>query len=100
MDMRSWKRPVLASALGIGFALVSPISPAAYAQVRETNLTSDEIQTTGIVTTRHRVTVGGKGLKEGIFELKWRTAKEVRKVAIAEAESAVAQAVREAAAKS
>ncbi|HEX7632625.1 MAG TPA: proline--tRNA ligase, partial [Lacunisphaera sp.] len=46
-----------------------------------------------------RLTVGGKGLKEGIFELKWRTAKEVRKVAIAEAESAVTQAVREAAAK-
>ncbi len=46
-----------------------------------------------------RLTVGGKGLKEGIFELKWRTSKEVRKVAIAEAESAVTQAVREAAAK-
>ncbi len=47
-----------------------------------------------------RLTVGGRGLKEGIFEFKWRTSKEVRKVAIAEAESAVAQAVREAAAKS
>ncbi len=47
-----------------------------------------------------RLTVGGKGLKEGIFELKWRTAKEVHKVAIAEAESTVAQAVREATAKS
>jgi prolyl-tRNA synthetase len=46
-----------------------------------------------------RLTVGGKGLKEGIFELKWRTSKEVRKVQIAEAESAVTQAVREAAAK-
>ncbi len=44
-----------------------------------------------------RLTVGGKGLKEGIFEMKWRTAKEVRKVAIAEAESAVTQTVREAA---
>jgi prolyl-tRNA synthetase len=46
-----------------------------------------------------RLTVGGRGVKEGIFELKWRTSKEVRKIPIAEAESAVAQAVREAAAK-
>ena len=46
-----------------------------------------------------RLTVGGRGLKEGIFEFKWRNAKEVRKIAIAEAESAVAQAVREAASK-
>jgi len=46
-----------------------------------------------------RLTVGGKGLKEGIFELKWRTSKEVRKIPITEAESAVSQAVREAAAK-
>jgi prolyl-tRNA synthetase len=47
-----------------------------------------------------RLTVGGRGLKEGIFEFKWRTSKEVRKVAIAEAESTVVQAVREAAGKS
>jgi len=46
-----------------------------------------------------RLTVGGRGLKEGIFEMKWRTAKEVTKVAIAEAESTVAAAVREAASK-
>src|SRR3954467_888527 len=46
-----------------------------------------------------RLTIGGKGLKEGIFELKWRSQKDVAKVAIAEAESAVAQAVREAVAK-
>ena len=46
-----------------------------------------------------RLTVGGKGLKEGIFEMKWRTGKEVRKVAIAEAESAVTEAVRAAASK-
>ena len=46
-----------------------------------------------------RLTVGGRGLKEGIFELKWRTSKEVRKVAIAEAQSTVAQAVREAASR-
>ena len=46
-----------------------------------------------------RLTVGGRGLKEGIFELKWRSAKEVRKVAIAEAQGTVAQAVREAASR-
>lgn len=46
-----------------------------------------------------RLTVGGRGLKEGIFELKWRTAKEVRKIAVAEAGSAVTQAVREAASR-
>jgi prolyl-tRNA synthetase len=46
-----------------------------------------------------RLTVGGRGLKEGIFEMKWRTSKEVSKVAIAEAESTVVQAVREAASK-
>jgi prolyl-tRNA synthetase len=46
-----------------------------------------------------RLTVGGRGLKEGIFEFKWRNSKEVRKIAIAEAESAVTQAVREAASK-
>jgi prolyl-tRNA synthetase len=46
-----------------------------------------------------RLTVGGRGLKEGIFEMKWRTSKDVRKVAVAEAESTVAAAVREAAGK-
>jgi prolyl-tRNA synthetase len=46
-----------------------------------------------------RLTVGGRGLKEGIFEFKWRNSKEVRKIAIAEAEGAVTQAVREAASK-
>ncbi len=46
-----------------------------------------------------RLTVGGRGLKEGIFELKWRTGKDVTKVAIAEAEQTVAAAVRAAASK-
>jgi len=46
-----------------------------------------------------RLTVGGRGLKEGIFEFKWRHAKEVRKIAIAEVDSAVTAAVREAAGK-
>jgi prolyl-tRNA synthetase len=44
-----------------------------------------------------RLTVGGKGLKEGIIELKWRTQKEVRKVPLPEAATAVAEAVRSAA---
>ena len=40
-----------------------------------------------------RLTVGGRGLKEGIFEMKWRTAKEVIKVPVADAEATMAQAV-------
>ncbi|MDQ5979628.1 MAG: prolyl-tRNA synthetase, partial [Verrucomicrobiota bacterium] len=44
-----------------------------------------------------RLTVGGKGLKEGIFEMKWRRAKEITKVPIADAERTVAEAVRQAA---
>ena len=46
-----------------------------------------------------RLTIGGKGLKEGIVELKWRTQKEVAKVPLAEAESRVAAAVAEAQAR-
>jgi len=46
-----------------------------------------------------RLTVGGRGLKEGIFELKWRTSKEVAKLAIADADKLVAEAVRTAASK-
>ncbi len=46
-----------------------------------------------------RLTVGGRGLKEGIFEMKWRTSKDVSKVAITDAETTVTTAVREAAAK-
>jgi prolyl-tRNA synthetase len=46
-----------------------------------------------------RLTVGGKGLKEGIIELKWRTSKEVTKVPLAAADQVVADAVRTAAAK-
>jgi len=46
-----------------------------------------------------RLTIGGKGLKEGIIELKWRTQKEVAKVPLAEAEGRVAIAVGEARAK-
>lgn len=46
-----------------------------------------------------RLTIGGKGLKEGIIELKWRTQKDVAKVPVAEAEARVAAAVVEAKAK-
>lgn len=46
-----------------------------------------------------RLTIGGKGLKEGIFELKWRTQKDVAKVPLAEAEAKIAAAVKEAQAK-
>jgi len=41
--------------------------------------------------------VGGRGLKEGIFEMKWRTAKEVSKVAIGDAATVITAAVRQAA---
>jgi prolyl-tRNA synthetase len=44
-----------------------------------------------------RITVGGKGLKEGIVELKWRTQKEVAKLPLAEAEAKITAAVRDAA---
>jgi len=46
-----------------------------------------------------RVTVGGKGLKEGVIELKARTSKDVAKVPVAEAEARLAAAVAEAAAR-
>jgi prolyl-tRNA synthetase len=46
-----------------------------------------------------RLTVGGRGLKEGVFELKWRDRKEVVKVPLAEAGAQIAAAVAEAAAR-
>jgi prolyl-tRNA synthetase len=46
-----------------------------------------------------RLTIGGKGLKEGIIEMKWRAQKDVIKVPIAEAEGRISAAVTEAAAK-
>jgi len=45
-----------------------------------------------------RITIGGRGLKEGIVEMKWRVAKEVEKIPIAEAEARVKAAVAKAAA--
>jgi len=43
-----------------------------------------------------RITVGGRGLKEGVVELKWRSQRDVRKVSLSEAEACVAAAVAEA----
>jgi len=43
-----------------------------------------------------RITVGGKGLKEGIVEMKWRHQKDVTKLPLAEAEDQIARAVRSA----
>lgn len=40
-----------------------------------------------------RLTIGGKGLKEGIVELKWRAKKDVEKVPVAEAAARLAAAV-------
>ena len=42
-----------------------------------------------------RVTIGGRGLKEGIVELKWRDEESARKVSIEEAVTVVASEVRE-----
>ena len=45
-----------------------------------------------------RLTIGGRGLKEGVVELKLRSSKDVAKVPVAEAAARLAQAVRESAA--
>ena len=42
-----------------------------------------------------RLTIGSKGLKDGIVELKWRAQKDVAKVPLAEVEAKVAAAVAE-----
>lgn len=46
-----------------------------------------------------RVTIGSKGLKEGIIELKTRSQKDVGKIPVLEAETRLAEVVRQAAAK-
>ena len=40
-----------------------------------------------------RLTVGGRGMKEGVVEMKWRAEKEVLKLPLAEAEARVRAAV-------
>jgi len=46
-----------------------------------------------------RMTVGGRGLKEGVVEMKWRTEMDARKVPLAEVDRILTAAVRAAAAK-
>ncbi len=46
-----------------------------------------------------RLTIGSKGLKDGIIELKWRSQKDVAKVPLAEIEAKIESSVKEAAAK-
>ena len=46
-----------------------------------------------------RLTIGAKGLKDGIIELKWRHEKDVAKIPLADAVSAVQSAVRDAQAR-
>lgn len=46
-----------------------------------------------------RLTIGAKGLKDGVIELKWRSEKEVAKVPLANAEATVAAAVADARSK-
>ena len=46
-----------------------------------------------------RITIGGKGLKEGIIEMKWRKQKDIAKIPVSEAEAKITAAVSEAAAK-
>jgi prolyl-tRNA synthetase len=43
-----------------------------------------------------RITIGGRGLKEGIVEVKWRHEQDVAKVAVTEAASHVAELVDQA----
>ena len=43
-----------------------------------------------------RLTIGGKGLKEGIIELKWRAQKDIAKVPVVEAEVRIASEVNQA----
>lgn len=41
-----------------------------------------------------RLTVGGKGLKEGVIEMKWRAEKEMKKIPLTEAEAVIATAIK------
>lgn len=45
-----------------------------------------------------RITIGGRGLKEGVVEVKWRHESEVAKVAISDAPTQIAEMVRKASA--
>jgi len=52
-----------------------------------------EIQRCRLIGLPLRITIGGRGLKEGVIEMKWRTEKDVAKVPLAEAEARVRSAV-------
>ena len=43
-----------------------------------------------------RITIGGKGIKEGVIEMKWRHEKDVAKIALADVDARVAAVVSEA----
>jgi prolyl-tRNA synthetase len=43
-----------------------------------------------------RLTVGGRGLKEGVVEVKWRTEKEARKIPLAGSEALIAAEIKKA----
>jgi prolyl-tRNA synthetase len=42
-----------------------------------------------------RITIGGRGLREGIVEMRWRGAAETLKIAVDESEARVEAAIRE-----
>ena len=42
-----------------------------------------------------RITIGGRGLKEGVVEMKWRDSKDTDKVPVDEVKSVVASKIRE-----
>ena len=42
-----------------------------------------------------RITIGGRGLKEGVVEMKWRDSKDMDKVPVDEVKSVVASKIRE-----
>ena len=42
-----------------------------------------------------RITIGGRGLKNGIVELKWRDQEEKQEIAVSEAAAAVVSLVEE-----
>jgi prolyl-tRNA synthetase len=87
--------PQLAGAAGLARKLAAA-AEAAGADV----LLDDRVERPGVkfkdadlIGMPLRITVGGRGLKEGIVEMKWRTETEVAKVPVAEAETRVRAAV-------
>ncbi len=96
--------------------VLDPQLPEAQALVREVGqaaeaagadvLVDDRVERPGVkfkdadlIGIPLRLTIGGKGLKEGVIEMKWRHLKEVTKVPVATAAAQVAEEVKAAAAK-